>query len=242
MSRIYWHGKHHTSELLGRERAYMGVLCSDLANPILTGRGTGQPHPIERLLPPGKSLFAMRDPNEAARMYLTSLLDDNQLVFSGETHSTFDLTLNTVIATGSPYLALLARLHGTCELHGWVAEGDREWLADLIDGGRERNIFRSGMGWESVAEHLRNGDGGPVVTSYSVCDSFPSAPVGWVGDHEDAWYDLDDETQWDTAFAALNPYLQITPENLTEQTFYPGKTFWDVAESPEWLGLEVESA
>jgi hypothetical protein len=41
----------------------------------------------------------------------------------------------------------LARLHGQCEVHGWVAGKNRAWLADIIETGRETAILRDDMGW-----------------------------------------------------------------------------------------------
>lgn len=262
MSRIYWHGQHFESELLGSERAYMGLLSEDIARQVV-GRSFGGEHPISRLLPPGVMLPAYRDIEYAVRMFFSGVMDRNELVWGGTKHSVGDLVLNTAIATGSPYLSLLARLHGYCESHAWVAEEDREWLAGVIDGGRAVNIFRPGMGWESVAEHLRNGDGGPVVTSYSVCDGFPSNPPGWmdeawppeqvgkwhydelteeqmqaVGARGDAWYDISKDEQWRIAFEAVqeNWWLRITPDNLTQPMFSGTATLWDAVASPEYRG------
>lgn len=262
MSRIYWHGQHHESELLGRERAYMGLLPEGIAREVV-GRSLGGEHPIARILPSGVTLPAYKDIDYAVHIYLSGLIDDGKLVWGGQTHNVGDLVLNTAIATGSPYLALLARLHGYCESHAWVAEKDREWLAGIIDGGRAVNIFRPDMGWESVAEHLRNGDGGPVVTSYSVCDGFPSNPPRWmdeawppeqigkwdyaaltaeqkksVDDKSDSWYDIPTDEQWRIAFDALQKdwWLQLTPENLTQPMFSGTATLWDAVASPEYRG------
>lgn len=268
MSRIYWHSKDHTSELLGAERAYMGSLCHDLAAPIVGDKyPSGGEHQFTRIMARSE-----RDQTHAwtpstddqVRLYLWG--SNRSLHFDGEDHEAFGAVLNTVIATESPTLCLLARLEGSCELHAWVAEEDRDWLASVIDAGRENNIYRAGMGWEQVAKHLRNGDGGPVITSYSVTDSFPSmSTCGWmdpawpadmvaknsydygalteaqqeaISARQDEWYELDDDERWRLSFEGLqrNRYLQITPENLTKQGFYKGKSLWDAATSPEWRG------
>jgi len=263
MSRIYWHGQHSKSELLGSERAHMGLLCHGIAEQVVGRGGFGDEHPISRLLPPGVTLPAYRDLDYRVHMYLSGVMD-GKLVWGGKEHSVGDLALNTVIATGSPYLSLLARLHGYCESHAWVAEGDREWLAGIIDGGRAVNILRSNMGWESVAEHLRNGDGGPVVTSYSVTDSFPSPPLRWMDEAwpaeqigkwhyselteeqmaavdawSESWYDIPNAEQWRIAFAALQDdwWLQLTPDNLCQPMFSGTESLWDAVSSPEYLGV-----
>lgn len=263
MSRIYWHGEHHDSELRGSERAYMGITCEDIAGQVVR-IGFGERHPFENLLPPGASLPNLRgDREESVRTYLRSFMGDNTLIFGGQTHHVFDLVLNTVIATGSPYLALLARLHGTCEAHAWVAEEHRDWMAEIITEGRRRNIFRPDQGWESVADHLRNGDGGNVYTSYSVCDQFPSTPEGWmdqawppeqigrwdysalteeqeaaVSARQDEWLELPDAEQWRLSAEAVHAkwWLQMTPDNLTQPVFTTGATLWDAVASSEWRG------
>jgi hypothetical protein len=262
VSRIYWHGQHQTSELLGSERAYMGTLCTDMAMPAVSRRFLGNdPHPFRRILAPGAAPWL--DSDERLRTYLGQSGDED-LIFDGGRHDVFATVLNTVIATESPVLCLLARLHGSCEIHAWVAEEDREWLAGVIDTGRESNILRADMGWESVSAHLRNGDGGPVVTSYSVCDAFPSMGAcdwmdpAWpaemvasnsydyseltaaqkeaVDARQDEWYELDRDEQWRLAFEGLqsDPYRRITPENLTKQGFHSGKSLWDATVSEEW--------
>lgn len=268
MSRVYWHGQHVTSELLGSERAYMGVLCTDLAMPVVSQRYLGTlPHPFTRVLPPGEPSWPVTS-DENVRLYLGDYRAS--LIFDGARHDAFEVVLNTVIATESPALCLLARLHGSCEIHAWVAEEDREWLAGVIEAARVSNIYRPGMGWESVVEHLRNGDGGPVVTSYSVCDSFPSMGAcdwmdpGWppemvennaydyealsdsqkdaVGARQEAWYELPDDEQWRLAMEGLERqgYLRITPENLTKQGFRSGKSLWDAVASDEWRGSQAD--
>lgn len=259
MSRIYFNGQRHTSEVLGSERAYMGGLCTDVAMVAVSRRYLGgEPHPFARVMAPDAAGWTPKDDGQV-RLLLSG--SEGDLLFGGQRRDVFSTVLNTVVATRSPALCLLARLHGACEIHTWVAEEHRDWLAGVIEQGRDDNIFRPGQGWESVVEHLRNGDGGPVVTSYSVCDSFPSAPREWmdaawpaeqVGTYDysalndeqreandaraEAWYDLDEDEQWRLGMESLKrePSLQITPENLTTQGFMSGASLWDAAASPEW--------
>ena len=71
-------------------------------------------------------------------------------------------------------------------------------------------------GWLGVAALLENSADapGPVVTSYSVCDSFPDQPRGWVGEDDD-WYELPFTKQWELAMTAIR--LQYGLEWKPEQ-------------------------
>lgn len=181
-----------------------------------------------------------------------------------------DVDLNTALAFGSEEIALAAKIHGWCESHLWIDGCDRKWLADLIDRGLSKAIFRKGIwyedypeagqrkwssqGWEDVAELLRETEDGPVVLSYSVCDSFPNAEVStWMPawpdgvehrwdalseeqqrereERQEAWYELPDDERWDRAMEGLRaskPWLRLSPETLTETTFYIPVTVYDI--------------
>ena len=112
--------------------------------------------------------------------------------------------LNQILAD-HPVLRLSARIHGQCELGGWVAREDREWFARLIRTACETSIrvkpfpdernapatewfedvFRVAMstyggegGWWRLHDWLRQ-PGGDVVMSYSV-SGWP-----WSGEDDD---------------------------------------------------------
>lgn len=127
-----------------------------------------------------------------------------------------NIDLNTALAVGSEEVALAAKIHGWCESHLWVDGHDRKWLADLIDRGLAKAVFRKGIwyedypqsgqrqwssqGWEDVTELLRETDDGPVVLSYSVCDQFPNSDVStwmppWPEGVEERWDALTEEQQ-----------------------------------------------
>lgn len=127
----------------------------------------------------------------------------------GKKIAPFALRLNTAIAVGSDPVALAAKMHGTCEIHGYFLGKDRAWLADVIEQGLRTNIFRRGfwaprdrnaylktvmkieltedeaeyvqhsMGWTEIVEQLRTSDEGAVVMSSSVTGSFPQMPDDW---------------------------------------------------------------
>lgn len=170
---------------------------------------------------------------------------------AGHTLHSYDVGMNTTLVAGSDVLRLAAKIHGYCESHMWIDEPDQEWVAGIIDDGLQAGIFRSGVwyepapgaerkwssqGWDDVTELLRSPDTGPVVLSYSVCESFPSRHLSdWQPPEDDpdgdSWYELPGDEQWDLAFAGLassRPWLQLTPESLTGRTFGPPVTFYDL--------------
>jgi len=77
---------------------------------------------------------------------------------------------------------------------------------------------------------LRAADDQPVVTSYSVCDSFPNATLVGLTDERDheAWYGLPVAEQWRQALLALRAEpkceLEWRPNNWSTITFGHGVT------------------
>lgn len=94
------------------------------------------------------------------------------------------LNLNTALVAGSSPIQLAAKIHGCCEIHGWVEGPLRAWMAEIIDIGLRTGLYRHKLayqglglveqGWGQVLDLLRAADDGPVAMSYSVCDSFPN--------------------------------------------------------------------
>lgn len=243
MSRVYFHTKNEgTAELLGRERAHMGGVCTDIATGLVP-RLHGDD--IDRYFTPQARGSLMSFKSEARDRWVGTMLrvgDEPTFHLNGEPLDNFSLVLNTVMAIGNDPLCLFARLHGQCELHAWVDGPDRAWLAGVIKQGLEIGLCREGMGWDGVVTLLEQSDVEPVVTSYSVCDSFPNAyAADWTppGDEDDetrwdAWYDLPDEEQWDLAMTGLRSGTRIppmTPDSL-HGYFDHGKTLFDVLNSP----------
>jgi len=248
VSRIYFTTQHEgTREVLGAERAYMGMLCNDLASGLM-------PHWREDLdaillgSMRGRLVNYTTDParHDIIRMYLRH---EDQAVFhlNGEPLGNFDLVLNTVLAMGSDPLCLLARLHGQCEIHAYVEGPNRAWMAGLIRQGLAAGLYRRGMGWESVADLLDQSDAEPVVTWYSVTEGFPGqhtadqfAPEGV---DVDTWYDeLTDGQRWDHSIAGLRSRVigltDLRPENL-RAGFGHGKTMFDLLNTPRPVAVGV---
>lgn len=150
------------------------------------------------------------------------------LNLNGKSVAVFSLQLNTALAVGNDAMRLMARLHGQCEIHAWVDGPNRAWMAKIIKDGRSTGVLRSEMGWESVADLLLSADDQPMVTSYSVCESFPNPgpdAEGMSEDEHDAWYGQSEAKQWESAIESLRPRHEGTLEMRPDQWAFPDYHF-----------------
>ena len=251
MSRIYFHSRDGSeAEITGSERAYFGMYCSSLMIEALQWAihdCVDYPSPFRKALPdhyansypPSKYQRDDSPFEESLRTALRVGFDMNIKLDDDTEANPFTVSLNTAIAVGSNPIILAARLHGQCEIHTWVSGPNRAWLADIIEHGRKTMFLRDNQGWESVLDLLRQSDKSPIVTSYSVTESFPNPsvanwkpPIDKNGQpNHDAWYDLSYEDQWDLAFAGLtkNQWLEMKPGNWSTYHFGNGLNAYQVA-------------
>jgi hypothetical protein len=222
MSRVYFHSPSGNAELLGSERAWLGQLCSNLALGVLSPRSNWRElsrFTSEKLpASPGYDKLNRWEQDFGVRMRVS--WDDGYLNLDGHLISEFQLVLNTALAAGNDAIKLAARIHGQCEIHGYVEGPDRFWLAGVIENGLASGIFRREMrplksddtygdayslGWPDVIEFLASRDDEPVVMSYSVCDDFPNRNAStWQPSkalegteyEESGWCQLSDEEKW----------------------------------------------
>lgn len=246
MSRIYFHSQSNSSEVRGSERAYAAHLVNDL---FQTALGVSDwdtpenPHVLRNIIAPNH--YCLREEGKRfAESLSTSLVAScfgPILVVDGKGVDVFSAALNTAMVMGSDAIKLSARLHGQCEVHAFVEGPNREWLAAIIEQGREVGIFRSDSGWESVIAHLRERNDEPIVTSYSVCEQFPNAgAAGWKptrvdesGEADwDEWYDLPEAEQWAQGMKALREEKpmsrEMKPDNWNDYYFWDGVTGFDL--------------
>lgn len=174
MSRIYFHSQDGTAEVRGSERAHAGVTCANLAlvmlhlDPFRTDR-------ILQFIAP--SHYLHKSSLDRAMKSFETCFAIGELTFNlpdGTTADAFTVGLDTCLTVGSDVVKFMARLHGQCEIHGYVEGPNRRWLADIVDQGLDDGLLRRESGWESVVKLLLSADDKPVVTSYSVCDGFPN--------------------------------------------------------------------
>lgn len=202
------------------------------------GWAPGQPHP-----------FTDYEPQRRVKQNLDLSLrvEGIDLLVAGVRLESANVDLNTALVAGSDPVRLAAKIHGWCEQHCWVDGPDRGWVAAIIDEGLRAGLYRRGLwysdqpdgprdkwsdqGWGDVLTLLREHDGGPVVLSYSVTDSFPDREsAGWDAT-DDLWYELPDDEQWDRAMVGLReqkPWARIAPDTLTEVTFSYPVTVYDL--------------
>ena len=160
----------------------------------------------------------------------------------------FEMSLNTAMAIGSDPVRFCARVHGQCEIHGYVEGPNRAWLAEIIDEGLRTKILRHetqgyGEGWEDVAKLLRARDDCPVVTEYSVTGSFPQMPESWREREDcDEWYEIPEEARWETALRELREsggWLEWQPKNWALVRF--GAPAEDAFTLREYLQGQIEA-
>lgn len=255
MSCIRWHTRARTVELSGRERHWLTSIVQDHAQRAwaLSDRAdleraahalamipeTVYGGGLHRLL--GEAQAGSHDARwrlfAQLRTALSgSVVNEVPVRVAGIDLRAWDLALNTTAADGDVHAQLAARIDAQNEIHCWVGEEDREWLAGIITSGRRLGVFRLREGWEDVLDLLGDTADAPgeVVMSYSVTRWFPGPFAGMSQAQEfalsadereertDAWDQLPAEEQWTSAMAEVKanlPTVQITPESLTEQWY-----------------------
>jgi hypothetical protein len=239
MSRIYFHSESGTSEIRGSERAYFGTSCSDLA--LAMFHVDFHDDRIQYLLPPGGDPF---DPRTFRTWFSVGLGGQFHLP-DGRQVDPFTVALNTAVVLGNDVVKFMARVHGQCEIHGFIEGPDRAWFAALIEKGRASKLLRADMGWESLITFLRARNDEPVVTSYSVCQQFPNFEIaGWEDDKDgEGFYNLAKAEQWARGLAALRASagdLRWNPKRWNAFIFGDGITVMHLREIADALSGREE--
>jgi hypothetical protein len=247
VSRVYFRSPSGCAELHGSERARLGGIANDIAIGALH---LDDHHIIERLqqlIPDGHFMTRQhpRGPDWAltwADSFRTALLvnfgQTPLIAYRGQEVDAFDLVLNSALALGNDAVRLGVRIHGQCEIHGWVDGSNRAWLADIMQAGLDAGIYRHGFwreplpgstaprqwlsqGWDEVIEFLRAQDDEPVVMSYSVTDGFPNEMVG---DWMPPWpADVPKKLGWDG----------LSEEQQTERQTR-ADAWWELDDAEQW--------
>jgi hypothetical protein len=237
MSRIYFDSEHDRAEVLGSERAYMDRMTSHIGViPLLSmcKSWTNDPPLIMGCIPNGHSLinFYRRCPEDftdAFERFCTNPPYNNVLIVDGKEYDVGDIILNTAMSSGSDPVKLYARIHGSCETHGYVEGANRAWIASIIENGLETSVYRQNVGWDNVVELLKSEDQSPVVMSYSVCDEFPDGRNLGYGDE---WYDMEASEHWKIAINELRTHVsrELRPDAWDNYRFSSDMNSFKVVE------------
>lgn len=220
MSSISFIDKYKEALVGGRERAFLSVTLDKLFRAIVDVEGLYIFSKNQSII---NEVLGIED-RSFAKYYLMSVFE-NKRTIGDQTFDLFDCCLNTALTIGGDQLKLAARLHGQCEIHCYVEGKNRKWLSDIIEKGLGQ-VFRKetqgyGKGWEDVISLLRERDDCPVVTSYSVTDSFPNQFI--TNYSRKKWEKLDEDAKWDVSVKALRKQmdglLELTPDNWSQYYF-----------------------
>lgn len=248
MSSISFVSPEGEARVRGPERALWDVLpkdwvmaVADLNRPLGDGMKDWEQHPLRKYIRSSHRLAGTVGRKWFDEIEYCLGDDDESLEVEGGPMSFWAFTMNTALRLGNDAVKLGVRLHGQCEIHTFVEGPNREWLAKIIERGRAAKLFRPDMGWEDVVTLLRCSNETPVVTSFSVTESFPDDSLViqegvWSPPEEDeeddegnrAWDRLGEAEQWRLGMEALRKFnergrLELTPENWED--FYFGKDF-----------------
>jgi len=258
MSSITFQSVSGEARIGGSERAYMSSLVERMCDGLLDLQGLVthkiMTKPQKRALAELAGFEIQKDHSLRDRMTLERIrywlfptfCPKPQGSINGKEYHPWYVQLNTAIKYGSDAIAFAARLHAQCEIHGYVPEKYRGWLADIIEGSLNSGIYREcGQGyggWEPVIALLRKGDGGPVVTHYSVCDSFLGTAsyhlTGGFENKQDAWHDQPHDEKWKQAVE----WLTSQPEGGAVWNPETLRLLFGEGEDALWLRRNLEEA
>lgn len=282
MSRLYWHTRTWAAELQGSEYAWLRHLAQlqaraawqlsdiltfeeDRVVKLLGWIGDDERNYVHTRF--DEYLVASKSETPGAGRVTSQLwrrlIDDlvtylgvtgYWLTIDGHRVHTHDVGYNAALACGSRPIQLAAKLAGYGEVHCYVEARNFGWLADVIQEGLDKALYRATLpyrgadnvvidvlpqGWEQVLELLNHPDDSPAVLSYSVTDSFPNPEVADfdaddddvdVESNLDRWYRLSSEERWNLGVAGLRrrPWLELSPTTLDGSYFGPAVTPFDL--------------
>ena len=164
----------------------------------------------------------------------------------GEEHiSPFSVAMNTMLTVGSSVIELMARVHATCGIHGYVLGEHRAWLADIVEEGVATYQLTGPAGWANLVEFLRSDDTEPVVMSESSVAGWPNGMglEAFTGDEgrylRDDFTALSIDDQWAQALPALiaaDTGIDLSPDIWGKRGFGNGWTIFDLE---NWLDTRV---
>lgn len=248
MSRLYFSTEDETVELKGWEFHWLGGLSDKVSLGVINA--ADHKEQLAAVMNPGH-YAAQRQSLQSVHWGTTfeaAIRADrgDLLVWRGRKIGGRDVMWNTALATGSDAVKLATRLYPQAEVHAWIAESDRVWVANMIEDALAAGVYRTARlhtdrhdewvpsGWDKVIDLLRAGPAGPVVTHYSITEWFPNhqvAGMDWEG-----WEDHSRPDQWAMAMAGLTkgrwskdwPGLRIGPDDWRTFRFGAGVDAFDL--------------
>lgn len=237
MGRISFETKDRTVFVSGSMRSHADLLMSKITNGLLDPArnkdlllsAMPEDHYLHKSIAIG--------PNWAREFEAACSYGEINFTIGDEKFNSFSLGLNTATAVGNDAVKFLMRVHAQCEMHGYIAGENREWLAQIIENAHVE-VLPAGSGWDELVILLRESDAEPVVMSYSVtngfldnsrgiwiknylkeiCVSEDDVDINWTAweEAEDAWDRLNQEEKWNHAVQLMNETpglgLELTPQ------------------------------
>lgn len=204
MSRIIFDSKDKRAEVYGSERFYMAHVCSEFMKMSMDVSDSFdnelKDHWTRKVIPKDSYLHTMRDYANSFNTWVS--VGNENFEYKGESYSVFHMTLNTALTMGSYPVKLFAFIHGQCEIHGYIIDENKEFVASVIEEGLDIGLYRKNQGWEGVIKLLQESTG-PVVMSYSVCDVFPEEFRTFNEEEDDYDYDEPIDEVWDRAIVEI---------------------------------------
>ena len=172
MSRVHFNTFGKKAGILGSERALLGrYAANSLISSLLLNDFDSRIEPQVLKFVPEDHYLREQYTSQMMKIYLS--LGEGSLCVFGKDVDIWALQLNTLLSSGSEPLTFAARLHGQCEVHGYIEGKNRQWLSSVIRKGLAHGIYREDAGWHEVIDLLSETEEEPVVLSYSVCNDFP---------------------------------------------------------------------
>lgn len=161
----------------------------------------------------------------AERAAMTCLVSPNRHLRTFS-ENVFVKELNLIMDLGIPALRLAARIHGQCEIHGYVEGKNRDWFADMLyNFSLSHDYAFIHTGWRKAEVLARARNDRPLVSSYSVTDLFPAYPIPVDYENEARnrrWDKHTDFDRWRLGLRALRRNrlnLEWKPENWETYRF-----------------------
>jgi len=165
MSSIIFQTSRKRIEVCGSERYCISNIITEISLPYLRTRLKKEGHLFYLETPE-----YLKDPHKRPEP-LHDLVDIRNWLYTEP--KLFPVKLNYVLELGNDILILAARIHGQCEIHGYIRAKNAKWVARILTRGLSTNhrhfkIFRENE-WYEVVDLLRSTKE-TVVMSYSVCN------------------------------------------------------------------------